>query len=258
MAGAKGEATMAKRVALTAADRARYEWQMWTPGFGEEGQEKLKGAAVLISRCGGLGGVVAYELAAAGIGKLVIAHGGNVKPSDLNRQLLMTTDWLGKPRVDSACRRLNELNPDIAVEGVPANVGEDNAAELVASVDVVVSAAPLFSERFLLNREAVRQGKVMVDAAMYDTFATVTTVVPGQGPCLSCLYPENPPAWRREFPVFGATSGTAACIAALEAIKAIAGFGKLLVGEMLVFDLANLSFRKMKVKRNPACPVCGG
>lgn len=249
---------MTKRIPLTADDRARYEWQIWTPEFGEAGQEKLKGSSVLVSRCGGLGGVVAYELAAAGIGRLVIAHAGNVKPSDLNRQLLMTTDWLGKPRVESACRRLNELNPDITVVGVPANITEDNAAELVGGVDVVVSAAPLFSERFLLNREAVRQGKVMVDAAMYDTFATVTTVVPGKGPCLSCLYPEDPPAWKREFPVFGATSGTAACIAALEAIKAIAGFGRLLAGELLMFDLANLSFRKMKVKRNPRCPVCGG
>lgn len=249
---------MAKRVALTADDRARYEWQMWTPGFGEAGQEALKGASVLISRCGGLGGIVAYELAAAGIGRLVLAHGGNLKPSDLNRQILMTTDWLDKPRIESACRRLRELNPAIAIEGEGANIGEENAARLVSSVDVVVSAAPLFAERFLMNREAVRQRKVLVDAAMYDTFATVTTIIPGRSPCLSCLYPENPPAWKRQFPVFGATSGTAGCIAALEAIKAIAGFGRLLQGQLLVIDLANLTFRTMKVKRNPACPVCGG
>jgi molybdopterin/thiamine biosynthesis adenylyltransferase len=250
--------SVSKPVALTAADRARYEWQMWTPGFGEEGQEKLKGASVLVSRCGGLGGIAAYELAAAGIGRLVLAHGGNLKPSDLNRQLLMTTGWLDKPRIESACRRLAELNPTIAIEGEPANVGEDNAARLVAGVDVVVSAAPLFAERFLLNREAVRQGKTMVDAAMYDTFATVTTIVPGKGPCLACLYPESPPAWRRQFPVFGATSGTAGCIADMEAIKAIAGFGELLVGELLVIDLSRLSFRRMRVKRNPGCAVCAG
>jgi molybdopterin/thiamine biosynthesis adenylyltransferase len=249
---------MAKRVALTAADRARYEWQMWTPGFAEAGQEKLKGASVLVSRCGGLGGVAAYELAAAGIGRLVIAHGGNLKLADLNRQILMTTDGLEKPRIESACRRLAELNPTIEIVGEPANISEDNVARLVGGVDVVVSAAPLFIERFLLNREAVRQGKVMVDAAMYDTTATVTTLIPGKTPCLACLYPEDPPAWRRQFPVFGATSGTVACIAALEAIKAIAGFGALLAGELLIIDLANLSFRKMKVRRNPTCPVCAG
>ncbi|MBT3288584.1 MAG: HesA/MoeB/ThiF family protein [Victivallales bacterium] len=249
---------MTKSIALTAEEKARYEWQIWTPDFGEEGQEKLKGSAALVSRCGGLGSVVAYELAAAGVGRLAIAHGGNVKPSDLNRQLLMTTDWLGKPRVESAIRRLADLNPNVKVEPEAANIDEENAERLVASVDVVASAAPLFVERFLMNREAVRQGKIMVDAAMYDTFATVMTVVPGEGPCLSCLYPEDPPAWRREFPVFGATSGTVACIAALEVVKAIAGFGKLLVGELLVFDLLNLSFRKMKIKRNPNCPVCKG
>jgi bacteriocin biosynthesis cyclodehydratase domain-containing protein len=86
----------------------------------------------------------------------------------------------------------------------------------------------------------------------------VTTLIPGKTPCLACLYPEDPPAWRRQFPVFGATSGTVACIAALEAIKAIAGFGALLAGELLIIDLANLSFRKMKVRRNPTCPVCAG
>jgi molybdopterin/thiamine biosynthesis adenylyltransferase len=249
---------MSAQPKLTAEDRARYEWQIWTPGFGEEGQQKLKGASVLVSRCGGLGGIVAYELAAAGVGRLVLAHGGDLKPSDLNRQLLMTTDWLGKPRIESVCRRLAELNPTIAIEGEAANIGEENVARLVARADLVVCAAPLFSERFLLNREAVRQGKVMVDAAMYDTSATVTTIIPGKTPCLACLYPQDPPAWRRQFPVFGATSGTAGCIAAMEAIKTIAGFGDVLAGELLVMDLSRLSFRRLKVRRNPACAVCAG
>ncbi|MEO1995631.1 MAG: ThiF family adenylyltransferase, partial [Planctomycetaceae bacterium] len=97
--------------ALTDIERAVYEWQMWVPDFGEAGQELLRGASLLVSRCGGLGSVVAYELAAAGVGKLVLAHAGNVTPSDLNRQLLMTHGWLGRPRVESASRRLKELNP---------------------------------------------------------------------------------------------------------------------------------------------------
>ena len=96
---------------LEDVDRATYEWQMWVEDFGEAGQQRLKNASVLVSRCGGLGSPVAYELAAAGIGRLIIAHAGNVKPSDLNRQLLMTHDWLGKPRVESASRRLREHNP---------------------------------------------------------------------------------------------------------------------------------------------------
>ncbi|MCK5804590.1 MAG: HesA/MoeB/ThiF family protein [Lentisphaeria bacterium] len=247
---------MPGRIALTAEDRARYEWQMWTEGFGESGQEKLKSASVLISRTGGLGSPVAYELAAAGVGRIIIAHGGDVKPSDLNRQLLMTTDWLGKPRAESAQRRLLELNPTITVEAVPENITENNVVELVSQADVVVGAAPLFAERLLMNREVVRQQKMLVDAAMYDTTATATTIVPGKTPCLACMYPENPPAWKRQFPVFGATSGTIGCIAALETIKIITGFGELLHGKLLTMDLAALSFRTLKLRRNPDCPVC--
>lgn len=248
---------MAPQPTLTEIDRARYEWQMWTPDFGAEGQAKLKGASVLISRCGGLGSPVAYELAAAGVGHLIIAHGGNVKPSDLNRQLLMTNDWLGKPRAESAERRLRDLNPHIEIEGINSNINADNVADLVGRVDLVVDAAPLFEERFLMNREAVRQDKVLVEAAMYDTDATLTTIVPGKTPCLACLFPEAPPAWKREFPVFGAVSGTIACIAAMEAIKVLAGFGQTLAGQMLVADLRDVEFRKMKIRRRPDCPVCG-
>ncbi|MEE3218967.1 MAG: ThiF family adenylyltransferase, partial [Planctomycetota bacterium] len=107
---------MSKPIELTPEECATYEWQMWVRGFGEEGQAKLKAASVLISRIGGLGGVVAYELAAAGIGRLILAHAGNVKHSDLNRQLLMTHDWLGRPRVESARRRLLELNPRLEID----------------------------------------------------------------------------------------------------------------------------------------------
>src|SRR5512137_3076720 len=109
---------------LTPEERAVYEWQMWVPGFGEAGQEKLKSATALVSRVGGLGGPLAQSLAAAGIGKLILAHGGNLKPSDLNRQILMTADWLGKPRVESAARRLRELNPALIVEAIAENINE--------------------------------------------------------------------------------------------------------------------------------------
>ena len=102
---------------LTDEERAIYEWQMWMPDLGEEGQQKLKSASVMVSRVGGIGSVVAYELATAGIGKLVLAHAGNVKPSDLNRQLLMTHDWIGKPRMESIQRRLHDLNPRLEIVG---------------------------------------------------------------------------------------------------------------------------------------------
>lgn len=246
-----------QRHPLTDEERAVYEWQMWTPDFGEAGQERLKGAAVLVSRCGGLGGVVAYELAAAGVGRLVIAHAGSVKPSDLNRQLLMTHEGLGKSRVESARRRLRELNPRLEVDPVPENVSPGNVERLVGQVDLIVDCAPLFEERFLMNLEAVRQGKPMVECAMYELEAHITTIRPGKTPCLSCLFPEPPPAWKREFPVFGAVSGSVGCMGAMEAIKVIAGFGEPLYGQLLTYDLRSMRFAKVKIRRDPGCAVCG-
>lgn len=248
---------MTKSPRLTDDDRARYEWQMWVPDFGEAGQAKLKGSSVLVTRVGGLGGVVAYQLAAAGVGKLVLAHAGDVKPSDLNRQLLMTHDWLGKPRIESARRRLLDLRPDLEIVAVPENVAPDNAASLVAQADVVVDCAPLFEERLLLNFEAVRQGKPLVECAMYELEGTLTTVIPGQTPCLACLTPTPPPAWKREFPVFGAVSGTIGCLGAMEAIKVLAGLGKTLAGRLLACDLRDMTFRVRTIVRRPDCTACG-
>lgn len=242
---------------LTDEERATYEWQIWVPGFGEEGQERLRGASVLVSRVGGLGSVVAYELAAAGVGKLVLAHAGDIKPSDLNRQLLMTHDALGSSRVESARQRLLELNPRLEIEAVPENVSADNAARLVEAADVVVDCAPLFEERFQMNRECVRQGKPLVDCAMYDLEAQITTIIPGETPCLSCLYPTHPERWKREFPVFGAVSGTVACLGAMEAIKVISGLGEPLTSQLLLCDLRAMSFRKIAISRNPGCEICG-
>jgi len=247
---------MPGRESLNDTERAVYEWQLWVPDFGETGQEALKGASVLVSRCGGLGSVVALELAAAGVGKLVIAHAGNVKPSDLNRQLLMTHDWLGKPRVESAKRRLLELNPRLEIVAIEENIDEENAAGIVDQVDLIVDCAPLFNERYSMNREAVRQNKPLIECAMYELEAQLTTIVPGKTPCLKCLYPQDPPVWKREFPVFGAVSGAVGCLAVMEAIKVIAGFGKPLLGELLTYDLRDMTFRKRKIQRNDDCPLC--
>jgi molybdopterin-synthase adenylyltransferase len=242
---------------LSDAERARYEWQMWTPDVGEDGQRKLKNASVLVSRAGGVGGTVAYYLAAAGIGRLVIAHAGDVKPSDLNRQLLMTTDWLGKPRTESIPRRLRELNPHVEVHCVAENISEDNVDALVQQVDLVVDAAPLYEERFAMNRAAVQQRKPLVECAMYDLDAQLTTIIPGQTPCLRCLYPADPPNWKREFPVFGAVSGMIASMAAVEVIKLVTGIGQPLTNRMLWANLRSMNFRTLPIARRPDCDVCG-
>jgi molybdopterin-synthase adenylyltransferase len=243
---------------LTDEERAVYEWQLWVPGFGEPGQRALKGASVLVTRVGGVGGTAACYLAAAGVGRLVLAHAGAIRPADLNRQVLMTHAGLGTPRVESAARRLVELNPRVTVEAVPENITEANVERLVRSADLVVDAAPLFRERFLLNAEAVRQRKPLVESAMYELEGQLTTVVPGVTPCLACLYPSDPPGWHRRFPVFGAVAGTVGSLAAMEAIKVLAGLGEPLLGKMLVCDLRDMTFRTVRLNRNADCPVCGG
>ncbi len=108
-----------------------------------------------------------------------------------------------------------------------------------------------------MNRECVRQGKPLIDAAMFDLEGQLTTIIPGETPCLACLYPELPPGWKREFPVIGAVSATVANLAALEGIKLIAGFGELLTGKMLFYDARTMTFRKITLQRNPQCAVCG-
>jgi molybdopterin/thiamine biosynthesis adenylyltransferase len=224
---------------------------------GEEGQRKLKAASVLVSRVGGLGGLAAYELAAAGVGRLVLAHAGNITSPDLNRQLLMTHDAIGTSRVECAAQRLRELNPRVEVVAVPENVSAANAARLVGMADVVIDAAPLFEERLALNAEAVRQGKPMVEAAMYELSAQVTTLLPGRTACLACRVPEPPPDWTRQFPVFGAVSGVAGCLAAVEAIKLVTGIGEPLADRLLVCEFREMAFRVFRTRRRPGCPVCG-
>jgi molybdopterin/thiamine biosynthesis adenylyltransferase len=241
---------------LTDIERQVYEWQMWVAGFGEEGQRRLKGASVLISRCGGVGGAVALELAAAGIGRLVLAHAGNLKPSDLNRQILMTQDWLGKPRVECAAARLRDLNPRVEIVALPENVSAANAGRLVGDADVVVDCAPRFEERFALNSAAVRQRKPMIECAVYALEAQLTTILPGQSACLRCFCPEPPATWTRRFPVFGAVAAAVGSLAAMEVIKVIAGFGQPLVGRMLTLDLRDMSFHMLRIRRDPDCAEC--
>jgi molybdopterin-synthase adenylyltransferase len=243
---------------LSDDERERYAWQMTTPDVGEAGQQKLKAASVLVTRVGGVGGAAAYYLAAAGVGKLVLAHAGPICLPDLNRQILMTTDGIGEPRIASAARRLRELNPNVEIETVNENPSSHNAAHLVSRVDLVLNAAPLFEERLALNEHAVRQRKPMVDCAMYDFDLQLTTILPGQTPCLACLHPDPPAQWKREFPVFGAVAGVAGTIGAVEAIKVITGIGQPLAGRMLVASLRDMTFRTMKLQRDTQCSVCRG
>ena len=242
---------------LTGEERARYAWQISTPDLGEAGQKKLKAARVLVSRVGGVGGAAALYLAAAGVGKIVLAHAGSLKLADLNRQILMTCEGLGEPRVECARRGLVALNPNVEVELINENISAANAAEIVGKVDLVVDAAPLFSERLAMNEQVVRQRKIMIDCAMYDFEAQVTTIIPGQTPCLACLVNQPPAGWKREFPVFGAVAGVVGTLGAVEAIKVLTGIGEPLAGRMLIGSLREMSFRTVSIRRDPQCAVCG-
>ena len=242
---------------LTSLEQEIYSWQTTIDDFGETGQRRLRAASVMVSRVGGLGGLVAYELAAAGIGRLILAHAGNLRLSDLNRQLLMTQSALDTPRIDCAAQRLQELNPRLEITSLPENVSDANAAELVAQADVVIDCAPLFEERFFMNREAVRQGKPLVECAMFELEAHITSFKPGVTGCLQCLYPEKPDYWQRRFPVFGAVAGMVGCLGAMEAIKIIADLGEPLYGRLLTCDLKSMKFNQVRLRPRPGCPVCG-
>ncbi len=242
---------------LTPEERATYEWQMWVHGLGEEGQAKLKAATVLVTRVGGIGSLAAYELAAAGLGRLVLAHAGNIKPSDLNRQLLMTHEALGTSRVECASRRLRELNPRLDVITHAENVNASNVENLVLAADLVVCCVPLFEERLLLNAECLRQGKPMIDCAMYELSGQITTILPGQTACLACRVLVPPASWKREFPVLGAVAGTMGCLGALEAIKLITGVGEPLGNRLLTIDMRDMRLRTVQVTKRVDCEVCG-
>ncbi|MEI6714097.1 MAG: HesA/MoeB/ThiF family protein [Verrucomicrobiota bacterium] len=241
---------------LTPDEAAAYAWQMDIAGFGETAQRKLKSSSVLISRVGGVGGMVALQLAAAGIGRLILASGGVVQPSDLNRQLLQTHTHIGKLRMENIERRLLELNPRLDIVPVAENVSDSNAPGLVAQADVVVDAAPLFEERYALNRAAVLARKPMVESAMYALEAQLTTIVPGQTPCLACIVPEKPPEWKRRFPVLGAVSGTVGALAATEVVKLLTGLGSPLTGVLLSMDLGTMEFRRLRIIKRNDCAIC--
>jgi molybdopterin/thiamine biosynthesis adenylyltransferase len=242
---------------LTPQELERYAWQQDVSGFGPHGQQRLKAARVLVSRAGGVGGAAATYLAAAGIGRLVIAHAGPLRLDDLNRQTLMSTAGIGRSRVEQAQERLLAINPEVEIEIVPENVCPENAIRLVAGCDLVVSAAPLFEERLLLNREAVRRRVPLVDAAMYDLEARLLAVVPGGGgPCLACLCPVLPPHWRRRFPVFGAVAGAIGALAAMQAISLLTGIAAAPAG-ILVFDCRTMTGRTVPLGRRADCEVCG-
>lgn len=233
-----------------------YTWQQNVTGFSPEAQEALKNSTALVSRVGGLGGPLAFSLAAAGVGKIILAHAGELRPDDLNRQILMTHEGLGDSRHEQAGETLRRFNSDLEVVTVGENLSENNVADLVSKSDIVFACAPLFEERLLMNREAMKQGKFFVDSAMYNTEGQVLAVRPRESTCLACLTPKPPEGWKRKFPVLGAVSALIAQIGVLEGLKLLTNYAPALTDTLIHVETTSMDLRKILVTRNPNCPHC--
>ncbi len=243
---------------LTEGDRERYRRQLMLRGFTADHQQRLKDATAFVAGVGGLGGTAAMYLAVAGIGRLILAHAGILTLSNMNRQVLMRDDAIGTSRVAQAQETLCRLNPQVEVEAHDTRITGENVQSLMGTSRVVLSARPNFQERRVLNQACVERSVPMVEAAMNGMEGYLFNVISGEAPCLHCMYPEDDPAWEEMgFPVLGAVSGMLGCMMALEAIKLLTGYGKPLLGKMLVFNTADMEFRKMNISRDDSCEICG-
>jgi len=241
---------------LTPTELERYRRQMMLPGFTVDHQRMLKNSSALIAGVGGLGGTAALYLAAAGIGRMILVHAGNLTLSNMNRQILMK-NRIGGSRVTLAKKTILEMNPDVKIEIFDERITEANAGLMLRTVQVALSARPNFDERRILNKACINKGIPMVEAAMNGMEGYIFNVIPRVASCVHCVYPEDDPSWQElGFPVLGAVSGMLGCIMALEAIKLLTGYGEPLLSEMLVFNTMDMEFRKVRIPRNDQCEVC--
>jgi molybdopterin/thiamine biosynthesis adenylyltransferase len=242
---------------LTHTERERYRRQLMLRGFTTDHQRWLRNSTALVAGVGGLGGTAALYLAAAGIGRLILVHAGNLTLSNLNRQVIMKHKAIGKSRVVQAKKTIQEINPEVEIETVDERITKANAESLLRTARIALSARPNFNERRALNRACIEKGIPMVEAAMNGMEGYLFNVLPGVSPCIHCVYPEDDPSWQEMgFPVLGAVSGMLGCMMALEAIKLLTGFGKPLLSEMLVFNTYDMDFRKVRIPRDEHCEVC--
>jgi molybdopterin-synthase adenylyltransferase len=238
----------------------RYSRQIMLPAFGYEGQERLLASRVLVLGLGGLGSPVTMYLAAAGVGTLVLADFDAVDLSNLQRQILHTSDRLGMTKVDSALRSLTALNPQVRLEAIKGSLTGANLGHVVAGVDLVVDCCDNFATRFAVNAACCSAGVPLVSGAAIRTEGQVA-VFSGQpgGPCYQCLYPrdggidETCSANGILAPVVGIIGS----IQATEAIKVLAGLGEPIFGCLLLLDALTMEWRRLRLPADPACPICG-
>lgn len=244
-----GEKTVS---ALTEHEQERYRRQLILPEWGEVGQEKLKRAHVVVVGAGGLGSAVLTYLALAGIGTIRIIDADRVELSNLNRQMLHGQGDLGRMKVDSAKQRLMALNPDIQVETVAEKIDVGNAVDLIGDYPIV-DALDNLPTRLVLNRVAIERKLPLFHGAVRGFEGRATTVIPGETPCLECLYKGHV---EEEVPVVGVTPGIIGCIQATEVIKYVLEIGALLKNRLLMFDGATGQVSEVRLKLDPQCDAC--
>lgn len=246
---------------FTQEQLTRYSRHFLLPEVGEEGQAKLLDAKVLMVGAGGLGSPSAYYLAAAGVGTLGIVDHDVVDLSNLQRQILHTNDRIGEPKTESAKQTLQALNPDVRVIPYRERLTSENIMEIIKDYDIIVDGCDNFPTRYLVNDACVMSGKPNVHGSIFQFDGQVSVFYPGHGPCYRCLYPEPPPPGMApscaEAGVLGVLPGLIGTIQALETIKLILGKGDSLVGRLLCFNTLSMEITTLKLKADPACPMCG-
>jgi adenylyltransferase/sulfurtransferase len=239
----------------------RYSRHIILPEVGGVGQRKMLDARVLIIGAGGLGSPSAYYLAAAGVGHMGIIDFDRVDLSNLQRQILHSTERVGMLKTESAKKTIQALNPDVKVTLYNERLTSKNIMPLFKDYDYILDGTDNFSTRYLINDACVMTGKTNVHGSMFRFEGQATVFKPKVGPCYRCLYPEPPPPGLvpncQEGGVLGVLPGIIGSIQAVETLKMILGIGTTLVGTLLIYDALNTEFRKLKLKRDVNCPVCG-
>lgn len=245
---------------LSSDQAARYARHLRLPDIGEAGQAKLLSAKVLLVGAGGLGSPAALYLAAAGVGTLGLVDDDVVDASNLQRQVVHSLATLGLPKVESAARTLEGLNPDVRVVRHAVRLDATNVEGLIADHDVIIDGTDNFAARYVLNDAAVRAGKTVVHASISRFEGQATVFRPRVGPCYRCLHPEPPSAGTApscdEAGVLGVLPGVIGVIQATEALKLVLGIGDPLVGRLLHYDALAMRFREFALPRDPRCPAC--
>lgn len=239
----------------------RYSRQILLPQVGGKGQEKLLAARVLVIGAGGLGSPVASYLARAGVGTLGIVDSDGVELSNLHRQILYSSDDIGKKKAIAAQNRLQKVNPDVRVIPYVLRLTSENIMEVIKEYDIVVDGTDNFPTRYLVNDACILAKKILVFGAFFRYEGQAMVIKPGEGPCIRCMFPEPPPPGLvpscQEAGVLGALAGVIGLIQATETLKLILGIGEPLIGKLILFDALEMDLMKVNVRKDKNCPICG-